>query len=47
MVITGEVAMDQHLLQRRDALGLWDTESFELKAEQDSELLLIEVPMIF
>lgn len=47
MVITGEVAIGQHLLQRRDALGIWDMESFELKAEKDSELLLIEVPMIF
>ena len=47
MVITGEIALGEHHLGRRDAVGIWDTESFELKAEANSELLLIEVPMIF
>ena len=34
-------------LNQRDALGVWETDAFELKAEEDSEILLVEVPMNF
>jgi hypothetical protein len=47
MLISGDVAVGQHHLGRRDALGVWDVKSFELRAESDSELLFIEVPMVF
>ena len=47
MLISGEVAVGEHHLDRRDALGVWDAKSFDLRAETDSELLFIEVPMVF
>ena len=44
-IISGEVMVDEHLLQDRDALGIWDTKSITLKAVKTSEILLMEVPM--
>ncbi|MGB1384399.1 MAG: hypothetical protein ACPG6N_04060 [Flavobacteriales bacterium] len=32
-------------LGRRDAVGVWNTESFDIKVAEDARLLLIEVPM--
>lgn len=45
MVIEGSVSIDQHQLLKRDALGISDTDSFEIKAKSNSEILFIEVPM--
>ncbi len=39
---TAEVAGES--LQKRDALGVWDTDRFSLKANPHSRILLIEVP---
>jgi redox-sensitive bicupin YhaK (pirin superfamily) len=47
IVITGRASVEDQELERRDAIGIWETPSFELKAEEDTELLLIEVPMEF
>lgn len=47
MLISGQAGVGGHELNQRDALGVWETESFELNAEADSEILLIEVPMNF
>ena len=47
MLISGGITLAGQELGRRDALGIWDTNSFEVSAEQDSELLLVEVPMDF
>jgi hypothetical protein len=33
-------------LQTRDAIGVSETEDFEIKALDDSQLLFIEVPML-
>lgn len=35
---------DQHL-ETRDGFGIWETEGFTLEATDDSEILLMEVPM--
>lgn len=43
--IEGSVQIDGESLEKRDALGLWDTESFDLFANQNSRILLIEVPL--
>lgn len=44
-LIEGSVQIDGDSLEKRDALGLWDTESFELLANPNSRILLIEVPL--
>lgn len=44
-VIKGEAKIGGQALHERDGLGIWDTESFELTADSDAEILLMEVPM--
>jgi len=44
-VIEGEVTIDGKKLEKRDALGISQTEAFLVRADQNSELLAIEVPM--
>lgn len=44
-VIEGSVEVAGDLLEKRDALGVWDTESFSLSAAPNSRILLIEVPI--
>ena len=44
-LIEGSVQIDGESLEKRDALGIWDTESFELLANPNSRILLIEVPL--
>jgi redox-sensitive bicupin YhaK (pirin superfamily) len=46
-VLEGEVTIDGQKLTRRDAIGISDTEAFEITAEKDAEILLIDVPMTF
>lgn len=45
VVINGSVKVDNTVLNRRDALGIYDTDSFTVTASEDSELLAVEVPM--
>jgi hypothetical protein len=44
-VIDGEVEIGEVILNKRDALGITETATFELIAHQDAKVLLIEVPM--
>ena len=44
-VIEGYVKIGDHLLNKRDALAITDTENFEMEISENSEILLIEVPM--
>lgn len=44
-ILTGSVEINQQELSIRDGFGVWDTEDFTVKANLNSELLLIEVPM--
>ncbi|MEJ6981193.1 pirin family protein [Pedobacter sp. P351] len=44
-VIDGEVQVAGRMLKRRDAIGVFDTESFEFKADSKVKLLVIDVPM--
>jgi hypothetical protein len=37
--------MLENSLRKRDALGITETEHFDLEIDKDSEILLIEVPM--
>jgi len=45
MVIEGEVTLGNQVLGKRDAIGISETDVFEMKSTKYSELLLIEVPM--
>lgn len=46
MLIDGEIQIDSDVLKSRDAFGIVDTSSIEIKAIQNSKLLVIEVPMV-
>lgn len=47
MVIEGEVSIQNENLNKRDAIGIEQTNNFELISRSKSQLLLIEVPMLF
>ena len=44
-VIDGKVDIQNQILQRRDALAISETDQFVIKAELDSAILFIEIPM--
>jgi redox-sensitive bicupin YhaK (pirin superfamily) len=44
-VIEGEVTVDGQKLNKRDGLGVWDTDRISINANADAEVLLIDVPM--
>ena len=44
-LIEGRAEIDGKSLQKRDALGLWDTNKFSIHANSQSRILLIEVPI--
>lgn len=44
-VIDGDVTINGEKLNRRDGLGVSETDKLEIKTESDVELLLMEVPM--
>jgi quercetin 2,3-dioxygenase len=45
-LIEGSVSAGDYQLNRRDALGVYETNSIEINAQQASEVLLIEIPML-
>ena len=45
VVINGSVEVGGQQLNKRDALGISETENFTVKASEDAELLAIEIPM--
>ena len=44
-VIEGEITIENHKLGNRDAVQITETKEFNISAEKDSRILLIEVPM--
>ena len=44
-MIEGHFMIDENPLERRDALGISETDSFEIDAKKGSKILTIEVPM--
>lgn len=44
-LIKGNAEINRQTLEARDGLGIWDTESFDLKIAANSTILLMEVPM--
>ncbi|PKQ46576.1 pirin family protein [Confluentibacter flavum] len=47
MNVYGKIIIDNTTLETRDAIGVSNTESFEISVEEDSGILFIEVPMTF
>lgn len=45
MVVEGEVTIGDQKMQKRDAIGITDTDALKIKTQANSRLLLIEVPM--
>ncbi|MCU0433464.1 MAG: pirin family protein [Bacteroidia bacterium] len=46
-VLEGSVKAGGHALERRDAVGVWDTATVEFEVSAGTELLLVDVPMEF
>lgn len=44
-LIEGEIAINNQILKKRDAIGLWETDKFDISVSADAEVLVIEVPM--
>lgn len=44
-VLSGTAKIGDQILNSRDGLGIWDTQSFNVEALEDAEILLMEVPM--
>lgn len=44
-VIEGKIEIDGDMLSRRDAIGIQETERIKIKAEDNSEVLIIEIPL--
>jgi len=44
-ILSGEVAVNGNDLNKRDAIGVWNTENISFKMNSDSEVLLMEVPI--
>jgi len=44
-ILEGEVEINNEKLSTRDGFGIWDTESFKVKASENARVLLMEVPM--
>lgn len=44
-VLKGSAKIGDRILNERDGLGIWDTQSFNIEAVEDTEILLMEVPM--
>ena len=44
-VLKGSAKIGDQILNERDGFGIWDTENFEVEALENTEILLMEVPM--
>ena len=45
MNIEGEIEVNGEKLERRDAVGIWETEEIEIKANTAAKFLVMEIPM--
>lgn len=45
MNIEGEIEVSGEVLEKRDALGIWNTATLEIKANSDAKFLIMEIPM--
>ena len=45
MNIEGEIEVNGEKLEKRDAIGIWETSEIEIKANSDAKFLVMEIPM--
>lgn len=45
-VLKGNLTVNGQTLGARDGFGIWNTEKFDLRADSDTEFLMMEVPMV-
>ncbi len=45
MTIEGEIEINGEKLEKRDAIGIWDTTELEIKANSSAKFLVMEIPM--
>jgi redox-sensitive bicupin YhaK (pirin superfamily) len=45
MNIEGEIEVNGEKLEKRDAIGIWETSEIEIKANASSKFLVMEIPM--
>ncbi len=45
MNIEGEIEVNGDKLEKRDAIGIWETSEIEIKATTDAKFLVMEIPM--
>lgn len=44
-LIEGEISVADETLSKRDGIGIWETEEVLIEANEDSKVLIIEIPM--
>ena len=44
-VLDGSLSIGDQSLNKRDGFGMWDVSEFDIKADSDARILLMEVPM--
>jgi redox-sensitive bicupin YhaK (pirin superfamily) len=44
-IISGDVTINGQSLKKRDGFGVWDADKLDITADEDAEILLMEVPM--
>ena len=44
-ILEGTASIENQKLGRRDAIGIWNTEQIKINADENSTILLLEVPM--
>ncbi len=47
LVVEGQITINGQVLNKRDALGVWNTEAFAISFTENSKVLLLDVPMEF
>lgn len=45
MNIEGEIEVNGSTLEKRDAIGIWETSEIEIKANTNAKILIMEIPM--
>ena len=45
MNIDGQIVVNGEKLEKRDAIGIWETNEIEIKATSDTKFLVMEIPM--
>ena len=44
-ILEGNATINEQDLEKRDGLGVWDTDDITIKSKSDTRILLMEVPM--